>query len=133
VEPPFHAALCRALGHPELAERQLAEGAERERAWTAFRAFFEGRSRDEALALLGGADACASPVRSTREVVDSALMERATRAGRAREEKLVRSPVRLPLPPLAEELRGAQLLARFAFSRAEIDELARAGALGAEG
>jgi alpha-methylacyl-CoA racemase len=129
VEPSFHAALCRAIGHPELGARQLAEGEERERAWAAFRAFFAAHTRDEALALLGGADACASPVLSTPEVAESALLERAAREGGAPGEKLVRSPVRLPLSALPEERRGAPVLARFGFSRAEIAELARAGAL----
>jgi alpha-methylacyl-CoA racemase len=126
VEPGFHAALCRGLGHPELAASQLAEGEELERARTVFRRFFAARTRDEAIAALGGADACASPVLSTHEVAESALMQRAAREGR---EKLVRSPVRLPLPALSEEKRGAQVLERFGFARAEIDALVREGAL----
>jgi len=129
VEPGFHAALCRAVGHPELAARQLAEGEEREQARAAFRRFFVGRTRDQAMAALGAVDACASPVLSTQEVAESVLMERATREGSERGEKLVRSPVRLPLPGLPEERRGAQVLARFAFTREEIDALVRAGAL----
>lgn len=124
VEPSFHAALCSAIGHPELAARQLAEGEERERARTVFRRFFAARTRDEAIAALGGADVCASPVRSTQEVAESALMQRAARTG-AREEKLVRSPVRLPLPALPPERQGAQVLARFGFTPAEIDGLLR--------
>jgi alpha-methylacyl-CoA racemase len=124
VEPGFHTALCRAVGHPELAAHQLAEGEERERARTVFRRFFAARTRDEAIATLGGADACASPVRSTREVAESALMQRAARTG-AREEKLVRSPVRLPLPALVPERQGAPVLARFGFTAAEIDGLLR--------
>jgi alpha-methylacyl-CoA racemase len=126
VEPGFHAALCRGLGHPELAASQLAEGEELERARTVYRRFFAARTRDEAIAALGGADACASPVLSTREVAESALMQRAAREG---PEKLVRSPVRLPLPALSEEKRGAQVLERFGFARAEIDALVREGAL----
>ena len=129
VEPAFHAALCRGLGHPELAASQLAEGEELERARTVYRRFFAARTRDEAIEALGGADACASPVLSTREVAESPLMQRAAREER---EKLVRSPVRLPLPPLLEEKKGAQVLERFGFARAEIDALLREGAL-AEG
>jgi crotonobetainyl-CoA:carnitine CoA-transferase CaiB-like acyl-CoA transferase len=126
VEPGFYQALCRGIGHPELAGSQLAEGEEGERARTVFRRFFAARTRDEAIAALGGADACASPVRSTREVAESALMRRAEREGG---ERLVRSPVRLPLPPLSEAKRGAQVLERFGFARAEIDALVREGAL----
>jgi alpha-methylacyl-CoA racemase len=121
VEPVFFGALCGAIGRPELAERQLAEGEEREQAWAAFRGFFATRTRDQAMAALGAAEACASPVLSTQEVAQSALMERALRAGGERGEKLMRSPVRLPLPELPAERHGAQLLARFGFTRAEIE------------
>jgi alpha-methylacyl-CoA racemase len=128
VEPDFHAALCRAIEHPELAAHQLAEGEERERARTVFRRFFAARGRDQAIAALGGADVCASPVRSVREVAESSLMQRAVREG-ARGEKLVRSPVRLPLPRLSGEPSAAVLLERLGFTRAEIDALLREGVL----
>ena len=36
VEPAFHATLCRAVDHPELATSQHAEGETRAEAWTAF-------------------------------------------------------------------------------------------------
>ena len=121
VEPAFHAALCRAIGHPELAARQHAEGEEREHAWAAFRRFFAGRTREQAMSALGVVEACASPVLSTQEVAESELMQRATREGSERGEKLVRSPVRLPLADLPEERHGAQVLARFGFTRAEIE------------
>ena len=121
VEPEFHRALCGAIGHPELAERQFAEGEEREQSWAAFRRFFGARTRDQAMTALGAAEACASPVLSTREVAESVLMERALREGSERGEKLVRTPVRLPLPALPEERHGAQVLARFGFTRAEIE------------
>ena len=129
VEPGFHRALCTALGHPELAERQYAEGAELEQARAAIGDAFATRTRDEAMALFEGVDACASPVLSTAEVAGSALMQRATREGSAQTERLVRSPVRLPLAPLMPERRDADVLARFAFTQAEIEALARSGAL----
>ncbi len=122
VEPRFYRALCAAIGQPELAEQQFAEGKARQHALAGFRRFFGSRTRDQAIAALGGADVCASPVRSTREVAESALMQRAARTG-AREEKLVRTPVRLPQPALSEERQGAQVLARFGFTPAEIDQL----------
>jgi crotonobetainyl-CoA:carnitine CoA-transferase CaiB-like acyl-CoA transferase len=129
VEPGFYRALCAAIGRPELAEQQFAEGEARQHALAGFRGFFERRTRDQAVTALGGGDVCASPVRSTREVAESSLMQRAARAG-ARGEKLVRSPVRLPLPPLSQERQGAQVLARFGFTAAEIDALLRDGAAG---
>jgi hypothetical protein len=50
-------------------------------------------------------------------------MQRAAREGTARGEKLVRSPVRTELPDLGEERQGAQVLARYGFTREEIDAL----------
>jgi len=129
VEPVFHRALCGAIGHPDLAASQHAKGDELDRAWAAFGEAFATRTRDQAMALFDGVDACASPVLSTAEVASSTLMQRATREGRAREELLVRSPVRLPLAPLNPERRDAEVLARFAFTKAEIEDLVRSGAL----
>jgi crotonobetainyl-CoA:carnitine CoA-transferase CaiB-like acyl-CoA transferase len=70
-----------------------------------------------------------SPVLATAEVADSALMQRATREPRAGETPLVRSPIRLPLAPLASERRDAEVLARFGFTPDEIEALVRSGAL----
>lgn len=129
VEPAFHATLCRAVDHPELATSQHAEGETRAEAWAAFREFFATRTRDEAMATLGDADACASPVRSTREVAESSLMDRATYESAPAGETLVRSPVRLPLPELPEERHGVAVLTRFGFTETEADALVRAGVL----
>jgi crotonobetainyl-CoA:carnitine CoA-transferase CaiB-like acyl-CoA transferase len=127
VEPAFHAALCRGIGHPELAERQHAEGEDLEAARAAFAAAFAARGRDEALARLEAEDACASALRSTAEVARSPLMQRALRTGA--EEPLVRPPVRLEPAPLAPEIAGARVLERFGFSRDEVEALVRAEAL----
>jgi alpha-methylacyl-CoA racemase len=129
VEPEFHRALCTRLGHPELAVRQHAGGDELERARATIGEAFATRTRDEALALFEGVDACVSPVLATAEVADSALMQRATREPRASETPLVRSPIRLPLAPLASERRDAEVLARFGFTPDEIEALVRSGAL----
>jgi len=132
VEPAFHGTLCGAIGRPDLATKQNADGTEREEAWAAFRAFFADRTRDEAMAALGDADACASPVLSMREVSGSLLMDRATREIPAG-EKIVRSPIRLPLPEPSDERHGARVLTRFGFTDAEIEALGRAGVLGGGG
>jgi alpha-methylacyl-CoA racemase len=129
VEPEFYRALCRALGHPELETRQFAEGAELEQAWAAFASAFASRTRDEAIALCDGVDACVSPVRSTAEAAGAPELARTTRAGSAHGETLVRTPVRLPPAPLAAERRDAELLARFGFTPEQVEELVRAGAL----
>lgn len=132
VEPGFHRALCGAIGHPELAETQYAEGGALDRSRAAIRDAFATRTRDDAMALFDGVEACASPVLSTAEVAGSQLMARATREGSVREEALVRSPVRLPLAPLGSERHGAEVLARFGFTEDEIEALVRSGALAAE-
>lgn len=129
VEPAFHAALCRGIGRPDLAGNQLAEGEELAAARDAFAEAFAGRTRDEALALFEGEDACVSPVRSTAEVARSPLMERALCADTASGERVVRTPVRLPPAPLAVERSGAAVLERLGFSPDEIDALERDGAL----
>jgi alpha-methylacyl-CoA racemase len=131
VEPASYARLCRSIGHPELERHQHADGEPRAEAWTVFREFFARRTRDEAMTELAHGDACASPVLSIAEVSGSALMERATRDSPSGGEKLVRSPIRLPVPELREERHGAHVLARFGFSDADIEGLAGAGVLGA--
>jgi alpha-methylacyl-CoA racemase len=127
VEPAFHAALCRGIGHPELARRQLAEGEQLEAARAAFATAFGSRTRDEALALFEGDDACVSPVLSTAEVARSPVLERALRNDAGTGEPLVRAPVRLPPAPLADELVGARVLEHLGFAPGEIDVLLRAG------
>lgn len=132
VEPAFYAALCRGIGHPELAGRQLAQDEELQAARARFAAAFASRTRDEAMALFEGEDACVSPVLSAAEVASSPLAERALRADAETGERIVRAPVRLPPARLLPELSGASVLERFGFSRGEIDALVSAGAV-AEG
>ena len=113
VEPgPAAPAAASASGWRRTARR----GRGGERARTVSR-FFAARTRDEAIAALGGADACASPVRSTREVAESELMQRAAREGR--EQRCRRSGCRSR--PLSEEKKKARRCWRASASRAEID------------
>jgi crotonobetainyl-CoA:carnitine CoA-transferase CaiB-like acyl-CoA transferase len=130
VEPPFHAALCRGIGRPELAASQLAQGEALAAARAAFAETFASRTREEALALFDGEDACVSPVLATAEVARSPLMQRALRTHPTTGEPIVRSPARLPPAPFAPERAGARVLERFGFSREEIDGLERDGAAG---
>ncbi len=131
VEPGFHRALCNAIGHPELDDRQYVAGAELDQAWTAFGEAFATRTRDAAMALFDGVEACGSPVLSTAEVARSALLQRSARTGSGPDDRLVRSPVRLPLADFSPERRDSEVLARFAFTPAEIEALVRSGALAA--
>lgn len=129
VEPGFHAALCRGIGHPELAGRQFAEGAERESQRETIASAFAAVTRDEGVARFAGADACVSPVLDTAEVAGSASMARAVRADDAAGERLVRSPVRFPLSELAPARRGAAVLVSFGFTSTEIEVLLEEGAV----
>ena len=129
VEPAFHSALCQKIGHPELAARQFPDGAELEATRETVAEAFASRTRDQAVALFEGEDACVSPVLSTAEVAASPLMQRALREGSEAGERLVRSPVRLPPDELARECGEAEVLARFGLSREEIQALDRLGAI----
>jgi alpha-methylacyl-CoA racemase len=130
VEPGFHAAWCAGLGCPELATAQHAGGEALESAWTALRSGLAGRTRDEAVAMFAGEDACVSPVLDTGEVAASSLMARARVPGTRAGESLVRSPVVTTRAGLGAECSGGGLLERFGFDKAEIAELRRVGALG---
>jgi alpha-methylacyl-CoA racemase len=69
IEAKFFANLCRALGCPELAVRQLEDAAQPD-IRRAFAASFATRSRDDWVAALAGADTCVAPVLEVAEVVD---------------------------------------------------------------
>jgi alpha-methylacyl-CoA racemase len=129
VEPHFHRALVERLGHPELAAQQFAEGDAREGAHAALRDAFAARTRAQIEAELSGADACVSPVRTIAEVAASPLAERALRRD-AGSEKLLRTPVRLPLAELEPERDTPRVLADFGFGAAEVRELIAAGVAG---
>ena len=130
VEPAFHAAWARGIGAPELAATQHAGGEALETAWRATRDALAGRTRDEAVALFEGEEACVSPVLDTAEVARSPLMARVRVPGTRDGESLVRSPVATAPAPWGAELGGGALLERFGFDAAEIESLRRAGALG---
>lgn len=129
VEPGFHAAWCNGLDAPELAAAQHAGGAALDAAWDAARTGLAGRTRDDAVALFAGGDACVSPVLETAEVAQSPLMERVRIPGPRDGEQLVRSPVAAHRAQWDDERSGAAVLARHGFAAADIAELRRAGAL----
>jgi crotonobetainyl-CoA:carnitine CoA-transferase CaiB-like acyl-CoA transferase len=128
VEPPFHAALCRTIGHPELTSRQHAEGEEADAARELIGSAFSTRTRAEAASLFEGGEACVSPVRTTAEVAGSDLVARGVREDESSGERLVRSPVRLPSVPLAPEISAETLLAGLGFGAEEIESLIDSGA-----
>jgi crotonobetainyl-CoA:carnitine CoA-transferase CaiB-like acyl-CoA transferase len=68
-EPHFWATLCHSLGHPEFADRQWAEGEERELMLATFRAIFRTRTQAEWLAELGTRDICFGPVNDVEQML----------------------------------------------------------------
>ena len=69
LEPKFWAALCDAVGHPELIDRQFAEGEDGERVHRAFEELFASRTRAEWEKELADCDACCEPVLELDEVM----------------------------------------------------------------
>jgi crotonobetainyl-CoA:carnitine CoA-transferase CaiB-like acyl-CoA transferase len=69
LEPLFWRDFCRAVGRPDLAGLQLAQGAERERVFKELAAIFAGRSRQEWVELIRANDLAAEPVADLEEVL----------------------------------------------------------------
>jgi alpha-methylacyl-CoA racemase len=123
VEPTFHAAWCEGLGIAATSAVQYADGEGLDASWQATRSALAGHSRDEAVALFTGTEACVSPVLDTAEVTQSPLMQRVRIQGTRKDESLVRSPVVTASTTWAEERSGSKVLERFGFSQAEIETL----------
>jgi crotonobetainyl-CoA:carnitine CoA-transferase CaiB-like acyl-CoA transferase len=70
LEPKFWAALCNALGQPDLINLQFADGEDGERVHRAMEAVFVSRTRSEWEAELAGLDACCEPVLELDEVAE---------------------------------------------------------------
>jgi alpha-methylacyl-CoA racemase len=68
LEPKFWAALCIAVGRPDLVGLQFAEGEEGERVHRDMEALFASRTRSEWERELAGLDACCEPVLELEEV-----------------------------------------------------------------
>jgi alpha-methylacyl-CoA racemase len=68
LEPKFWAALCTAVGRPDLIEQQLATGADGMRAHQAMEAVFRSRTRSEWERELAGLEVCCEPVLDLDEV-----------------------------------------------------------------
>jgi len=116
LEPKFWAALCGALGKPELVELQFVEGVEQERAHRAMEAVFAARTRDEWGPLLAPLDACCEPVLDLDEVAGHPQM-----AAR----RLFQTDVRLPAPRLGEHTE--EMLAEVGVDARRLEELRMQG------
>jgi len=130
VEPQFYQTLCHALGLPELAAQQYAEGKAAEAARSKITAAIAARTRAEVLALFNDHQACVSPVAHTDEVLVSPLAARAV-ATDASGTRYVQSPVRLDstgkpgscTPALLANLLQTQA----GFTKNEIEQLVAQG------
>jgi crotonobetainyl-CoA:carnitine CoA-transferase CaiB-like acyl-CoA transferase len=70
LEPQFWAALCTALGVPELIEQQFAPEEEQDVMHKRLEEIFAAKSRDEWVAELADLDACFGPVNTMAEAFD---------------------------------------------------------------
>jgi crotonobetainyl-CoA:carnitine CoA-transferase CaiB-like acyl-CoA transferase len=68
LEPKFWVTLCHAVGKPDLADLQFAEGAERARVHAEMEALFASRTRDEWQRELDDREVCCEPVLELGEV-----------------------------------------------------------------
>ncbi len=126
IEPKFFANVCAALGCEEWVDKQYDDGCQDELR-AALAAAFLGRSRDEWVQELAGADSCVAPVLEVEEVAADphlarrrAFVEAADAAGRLRRQVgavlagMDPLPEQVTLPPgesqAAELLVGAGLL-----------------------
>ncbi len=130
VEHKFYATLCLRLGHPELADRQFAQDAELDDVFRIFRATFKTRTRDEWIALLAGDDVCVAPVLTPGEAADATQSQRMRWLHPGSPQPIVRSPVRLPVPPLPPARDTSATLASYGVSPAEIALLAEQRVIG---
>jgi crotonobetainyl-CoA:carnitine CoA-transferase CaiB-like acyl-CoA transferase len=69
LEPHFWRTLCVELGMPELAERQFADGAERDEMFVRIRAKFRERTMAEWVERLAALDICFGPVATLGEMM----------------------------------------------------------------
>ena len=140
LEPQFWAALCEALGVPDLIEQQYAPEEEQAVMHKRLEEIFLQKTRDEWVAELSHLDACFGPVNDLAEAMNDPqvrardmVREVPTPSGPV---KAIGNPLRLvgdEQPPF----RGApglgdhtnDVLAEAGFSQAEIDSLRRAGAV----
>jgi crotonobetainyl-CoA:carnitine CoA-transferase CaiB-like acyl-CoA transferase len=136
-ERPFWATLCTSLGHPELIERQWAEGEERARILETFRAIFRTKTQAEWMAELGEKEICFGPVNSVEQMLaDPQLRHRGMIVDQpdgpptlGNPVKLSETPPSLRTPPPLFGQHTDQVLRRLGLDAAAIDRLRRDGVI----
>jgi alpha-methylacyl-CoA racemase len=126
VEPQFYARLCHALGRPDLASQQFADGAERQALFECFAGMFRSKTCDQWMELLKSDDVCVAPVLSPGEAAHMMQVQRSA-AVSAGGTPLVRSPVRLEAAAPSTPKGTAATLTSFGFTEEEIRVLQEQG------
>jgi crotonobetainyl-CoA:carnitine CoA-transferase CaiB-like acyl-CoA transferase len=140
LEPQFWAALCKALGVPELIERQMAPPDEQDEIGARVQEIFLQRSRDEWVRELADLDACVGPVNDLAEAFsDPQVVARGLRVDVPTAEGpagAVGNPIRTagekepapgPAPGFGEHTD--EVLRAAGYSEAEIEALRSTGAV----
>jgi crotonobetainyl-CoA:carnitine CoA-transferase CaiB-like acyl-CoA transferase len=137
LEPYFWINLCKALGLEHLADRQNADGNEREQIFEALRQKFRERTRDEWVEYLGDKNTCVAPVLGLDElarhpqiqaremVVDSANGSNQIGASL----KLSATRAAPGAPPPARGQHTDEVLSELGLSPPEIADLRASGAV----
>lgn len=134
-EGHFWATLCTALGHPELIDRQWAEGDERARMLETVRAAFRTRTQAEWLAELGDLEICFGPVNDVAQMLaDPQLRHRGMIVDQpggpptlGNPIKLSETPPSLRTPPPQFGEHTEEVLGELGFDAAAIERLRGGG------
>jgi len=141
LEPKFWKELCQALDRPDLADKQLASGKEREALLAELRGIFRSKSRQEWLEIFARVDVCCEPVLTLEEAFAHPQVQHRQMitevehpdGGTTRQLgapfKLSETPatVRTAAPQLGEHTE--EIVQELGYTEAQARELSKAGAV----